>query len=123
MLRETLTVGPSPPCAAIDVVLRDDGATLKANATWDGDPAQAWVVVMPDKAPGETTIMQMQRGEDVEMSDMAPGDYSLVLVDRIQGLEFKNPDAMSAYMGKGARVTVSANQKASVTLELVRVGR
>ena len=123
LLRETLTVGATAPCAAIDVVMRDDGATLKTSAQWDGDPAQAWVVTIPERAPGEATIMQMSRGDEVEMSDMAPGDYSLVLVDRVQGLEFKNPDAMSAYMGKAARVTLSANQKTSVTLELVRVGR
>jgi len=123
LLRDTLTVGATTPCATIDVVLRDDGGTLKANATWEGDPAMGWVVVIPEKAPGEATTLQMPRGEDIELSDMAPGDYSLVLVDRVQGLEFKNPDAMSAYLGKAARVTLSAGQKSSVTLEMVRVGK
>jgi hypothetical protein len=123
LLHETLTVGTSAPCAEIDVVLRNDGAALHVNPMWDDDPAMAWVILMPERAPGESALAQVAKGEGTEITELAPGDYDVLLVDRAQALEYKNPEAMEPWMSKAAHVTLSANQKATVSVDLVRVGK
>lgn len=120
LLRESLTVGAGAPCAAIDVVLRDDGASLKVSGTWDGDPAQSMVVLLREGAPGQAMMAPILKGDEMEFSDLAPGEYSVLLIDRAGDLEYKNPEAMSGYMSKAARVTLGAGQRASVQAELSR---
>ncbi len=120
LLRESLTVGSGVPCDAIDIVLRDDGATLTVSGNWEGDPQQGMVVLLPERAPGQATALPLARGSDTEFTDLAPGEYSVLLMDRAGDLEYKNPDAMSGYLSKAARITLSPRQKASVQPELVR---
>ena len=120
LLRESLTIGTGAPCSEIDVVLRDDGATLQVSGSWEGEPKQAMAVLLPERAPQQATIAPVTNGNEVEFRDIAPGEYSVLLVDRPGDLEYKNPAAMSAYLSKAARVTLSAGQKATVQAELVR---
>jgi hypothetical protein len=123
LLRETLTVTSGPPCATIDIVLRDDAATLGVSGTWDGDPAQATMVLLPERAPQQAKMFPIAKGSEVEFGDLAPGTYSVMLLDRADGLEYKDPEAMSAYSSKAAHVTLAPNQKMSVSAELIRAGK
>jgi hypothetical protein len=120
LLRERLAVTAGPPCAAIEVVLRDDGATLSASGTWEGEPAQATMVLLPERAPQQATTLPIGKGGEAQFEDLAPGNYSVVLMDGVDGLEYKNPEAMSGYMSKAAHVTLSPNQKANLSVEMVR---
>ena len=120
LLRESLTVGVGSPCSEIDVVLRDDGATLRVSGSWEGEPKQAMAVLLPERAPKQATIAQVMNGSEVEFRDIAPGEYSVLLIDRPWDLEYKNPTAMSGFLSKAVRVTLAAGQRASVQAELVR---
>ena len=123
LLRERLTLTADPPCGAIEIVVRDDGATLNASGTWEGDPAQAMMVLLPERAPQQAVVMPVAKGAEAQFGELAPGTYSVVLVDSVDGLEYKDLEAMSAYLSKAAHVTLSPNQKMNVTVELVHVGR
>ena len=120
LLQEPLTVSSGPPCSAIDVTLRDDGASLSVSAQWDGGPEQGFLLLMPEKAPQLTAMSTLSRSGETEMDDLAPGAYSVMLLDRLDGLEYKNPDAMGEYLSKAAHVTLAAGQKASVKVDLWR---
>ncbi|HTS36664.1 MAG TPA: carboxypeptidase-like regulatory domain-containing protein [Candidatus Solibacter sp.] len=120
LLREELTVTTGAPCAEIDVTLRDDGASLHVSGTWDGDPAQAAVLILPERAPQQTILGQVSKDGDVGFGDLAPGAYNVLLIDRADGLEYKNPEAMAGHLGKAAHVTLGAGQEGSVKGELVR---
>jgi hypothetical protein len=123
LLREMLTVASGAPCAGIEIVLRDDGASLSASGTWEGDPAQATMVLLPERAPEQATAVPVSRGGEAQFDRLAPGNYNLVLVDSADGLEYKSAEAMSAFLSKAAHVTLTANQKGTVSVELVRGGR
>ena len=123
LLREMLTVASGAPCAEIDVVLRDDGASLSASGTWEGDPAQAMMVLLPERAPAQATVVPVSRGGEAEFDRLAPGNYNVVLVDSVNGLEYKSAEAMSAFLSKAGHVTLAPNQKGNVSVELIRGGR
>jgi hypothetical protein len=63
------------------------------------------------------------KGAGMEFGELAPGTYNVVLLERADGLEFRDPEAMSGYLSKAARVTLAPNQKTTVSAELIRVGR
>jgi len=121
LLRESMTIGAGAPCGEIDLVLRDDGATLKVNATWEGDPQTAMAVLLPEKAPEQAVFTPVLKGSGTQFNDLAPGDYNVILVDRVEGLEYKNPEAMSGYLSKAAHATLGPSQQTKVNLELLRV--
>ncbi len=120
LMREPLTISSGAPCSAIDVVLRDDGASITMSAQWEGAPEQAFLLVLPEKAPQQALMSTVQRDSQTETDDLAPGPYYVLLLDRLDGLEYKNPEAMSAYLSKAAHIVLGAEQKASVKVELGR---
>jgi hypothetical protein len=120
LMREALTITSGPPCSAVDVVLRDDGASITVNAQWEGAPEQAFLLVLPEKAPQQAVMSTVPRNGQTEIDDLAPGPYNVLLLDRLDGLEYKNPEVMSAYLSKAAHVVLGAEQKATVKVELGR---
>jgi hypothetical protein len=154
LLRDTLTLGTDLPCAAIDVVLRDDGASLSVSQASEGEATQGTVLLVPEKAPLQTRVIPLANhattasldpsttivsneapvasgfsgatsalpaNSSTELNDLPPGQYSVLLLDRVDDLEYKNPEVMSAYMSKAVHVTLEPNQKASVSVELIHV--
>ena len=120
LLKETLTISSGVPCSAIDIALRDDGATVTVNPQWEGAPEQAYVLMLPENAPQQAIMSIVQKDGQIEIEDLAPGPYNALLVDRLDDLEYKNPEAMSAYASKAAHVVLGAGQKTAVRLELIR---
>lgn len=122
LLQETLTVSSAAPCPAIEVVLRDDGAKLKVSGTWEGDPKIAVMMLLPQNAPGQAMTVPLTKDGEMQLEDLAPGPYSVLLVDHPETLEYKNPEAMSGYAAKATHITLTANQEASVKVDLLRIG-
>jgi len=120
LLQEPLTVNSGVPCSAIDVTLRDDGASLTVSAQWDGGPEQGFLLLMQEKAPQQTVMSTMPRSGETEIDDLAPGAYSVMLLDRLDGLEYKNPEAMGEYLSKATHVSLGAGQKGSVKVDLLK---
>ena len=110
LLREPLTINSGMPCPAIDVTLRDDGAELTVSAQWEGAPEQAFLLLIPEKAPQQTVMSALPRSGDMEVGDLAPGSYSVILLDRLDGLEYKNPEVMGEYLSKATHVSLGAGQ-------------
>ena len=53
-------------------------------------------------------------------SNMAPGVYHLLAFKQPQNdIEYRNPEAMRAYDGKGQTIRLSAGQKEQVQLSLI----
>jgi len=123
LLQETLTISAAAPCPAIEVVLRDDGAKLKVSGTWEGEPKVAVVILLPQNAPGQAMIEPLPKDGEMELEDLAPGAYSVLLVDQPEALEYKNPEAMTGYASKATHITLTANQEASVKVDLLRIGQ
>jgi hypothetical protein len=123
LLSEELAVtqGESRP---IEIVLRDDFATLTATVQGWGDDADrsTQFVVVPQRAPLNVRFNSSSGRGDVGLGLFAPGEYRVYAFDRIDGLEYTNPEVLRAYDSKAASVTLQPDQKTSVTVELIRRG-
>jgi hypothetical protein len=122
LLRDRLVVTAGVRLPPIEVQLRDDAATVTATITTDGQAAKGWVLLIPSRAPAHA-IAQYVAADQATISNLAPGEYSALAVDRINGLEYSNLDALSEYMGKATHIILAPEQELNVNLEVIHVPR
>jgi hypothetical protein len=119
LLRDDLTITPDARLAPMEVVLRDDGASL--DISLPGTTVKATVLLVPDRAP-----RQVQHGFDsgrLRFEGLAPGEYNVLAFDNADQLEYKNPEVLSPYLGKAVHLTLGPKQNSSVTLQLIHIGK
>jgi len=122
LLTQELVVASGGLGQPIEVVLRDDFATLEATVSSDGHPAPATVLPIPENSPtAATTVFANDAGNLPKMS-LAPGEYRVFAFDRTEGLEYANPEAMRPYLSKAQFIRLAPNGKATIHLELQRRG-
>lgn len=122
LLREDMVVtfgGPS----SIEVVLRDDPATL-AGTVDSADPIEghAMVLIVPEGAPQAIKTAYVSSNGQFSMSGLAPGDYKIFAFDHLDGLEYTNPDVLREYASKAAEISLQPNENATLKVDLVRIG-
>jgi hypothetical protein len=121
LLSEELVVPEDGSVAPIEVVMRDDAATLDVLVHGAAMGQSVMVVLIPEARFSEPQVM----GTNVAKAgwqSLYPGAYSVLAFDSTGGLDYHNPEALAPYMDKAASVKVSANQKASVTVEVIHTG-
>jgi Carboxypeptidase regulatory-like domain len=131
LLTDDLTVTAGAPALTMDVVLRDDvaslGVTVKPSSGLD---VPATIVVVPARGsnmPPRTTQYSPSRDptggrSEAEISSLAPGEYFVLAFDHIDSVEYSNPDVLKDYLPQAAHATLSANQNNRVTVDLIRTG-
>ena len=109
----------------LDIVLRDDSASLNITVRGLGKPdvPQANVVILPQ--PASKLEPRVLRGLTSNYTDtgLAPGNYLVFAFDRIDGLEYTNPDVLAGYASRAVHVTLAPGQQAQVSLDLIQVGK
>ena len=139
LLHHPYVVGSGGAAAAIEITMRDDWAHFSAKIEHPNDALRmaapnpgpdaasgmnatpVWVCLVPlPDSPGqfqEISMSSMQESVDVEVS---PGEYRVLVFDRPgSAIEYRNPQAMRAYDGKGQVVRFVAGQREQVTLSLI----
>lgn len=124
LLYDDLSIAPSGQSFPMEIVLRDDGASVTGSVkSSDGTAAQATVVAVAEPAsrlPSRIAYASPQGG--FTLDGLAPGEYLIYAFDYSDGVEYSNPDALQPYASQAAHVTLSANQKTQVALDLIRTG-
>ena len=123
LLSEPLVVlqeGDVPP---IEMVLRDDGATISGKIRGPKVPNMI-VVVVPEKHSIQGPRIAMVGGAQNQFSimGMPPGDYRVYAFDSQAQIEYANPAALEPYSSKGVRVSLPPRGESDVDLELTRIG-
>lgn len=142
LLRQPLVVGPGGASPPIEIVLRDDSATIEG--TVDGMPTPprsarnsagvgsttayfgpmlqgpyVYCIPLPD-APGRFTENWVSPEGMFQIQQLPPGAYRIFAFDRQQQeLEYQNPEAMRAYEGKGPLVRLVPGQTEHLRLTLI----
>ncbi|MCU1310096.1 MAG: hypothetical protein JWO20_1221 [Candidatus Angelobacter sp.] len=122
LLSQELAVVPGES-RPIEIVLRDDFATLTATVQGWGDEADKFTqfVIVPERAPFTARLTASSgRSGEAGLGMYAPGDYRVYAFDRVDGLEYMNPEVLHAYDGYAARVSLLPDQKTSVSVQLIR---
>ncbi len=118
VLYDDLTVAPGQSYP-LDVVLRDDGASLTItvrgfeNAVDHG----AVVVIVPQRASKVRPYVLNGITNTYTATGLAPGEYLVYAFDRVDGLEYANPDVIAPYASQSAHVTVGPGQKQQVIVD------
>ncbi len=124
LLYDDLSIASAGQSYPMEIVLRDDGATLTGTVkSPDGTGAQATVVAVPQPASKVAAKVAYASSQDGFMFyGLAPGEYLVYALDHADGLEYSNPDGLQPYASQAAHVTLSPNQKMQVTLDLIHTG-
>ncbi len=123
VMYDDITVAPGQGYP-MDIVLRDDGASISGSLkSAGGTPEHATIVILPQPATrlGARTIPGIT--DTFSLSGLAPGEYLVFAFERVDGMEYSNPDVMDAYASQAARVTLTAGQQAQVQVEVIHAGR
>jgi len=121
LLNDQLTVLPGVQTPPIEIVLRDDGATIKGKVDMGEGRKRAAVVVVPARAAEKAKMVWTSPGGDFAQSGLASGEYDVIAVDRGDALEYANPEVMSKYLTRGTHIALQADESRSISLDLVRV--
>jgi hypothetical protein len=120
LLTENLTAPEGGTTEAIDITLRNDGASASGSVRISGVAAASGVVLLvPSRAPRLVKVARFMNGT-FAINDLAPGSYRAVALDRADDLEYTNPETMRDYLTKAQDLTLGPKQKSRVDLELVK---
>jgi hypothetical protein len=63
-----------------------------------------------------------QAGPDgrFQMSNLAPGSYSILAFESTDRLEYANPSVLSSYLASASRVVLQAQQESEASVNLTR---
>ncbi len=112
-----LTVMPGVAPAPIEIALRNDGAAIEGSVSGHKASGLAVVLAKPNfSAAGEWPLADVDpQDNEFSFAGLAPGEYTLHLIDNPGELEYRNPDVV-AQLTDGVQVTVGAREKKQVTL-------
>jgi hypothetical protein len=125
LLREGLVVSAGGSVQPIQVVLRDDFASLSGTVSQDGHAVSEifQVLAIPEVAPTQARPIFTSHPQGLfALGQLAPGPYKLLALDRQGEFEYANPEVVNKYISKARDVTLLPNQTAKVDLELVHLG-
>ncbi len=120
LLRDYLVVAPGSQPEPIEIVMRDDSATLSGTISGDAAAAGGMVLLIPERAPRRLQVRP--GGTSFEFAGLPPGGYSVLAVDRADDIEYLNPEALAPYLSQAKPVTLQPSQNTSVALDLTKVG-
>jgi len=121
LLSDELTVLPGVETPPIEIVLRDDGASVNGKVAIGEGRKRAAVVVLPARAAEKAKMVWTSPRGDFAESGLAPGEYDVIALDRGDALEYANPEVMSKYLTRGTHIALQADESRSISLDLVRV--
>jgi hypothetical protein len=119
LLTEELVVPEEGSVSPIQVVVRDDPATLEVLVHGAATGQQAFVVVIADARFSRPQVMITDRAK-TDLGALTPGDYKVLAF--ASAMDYADPEVLAPYLNKAASVRVSANQTASVAVDLIRTG-
>jgi hypothetical protein len=139
---QPLVVGSGGSISPIEITMRDDTGQIEGTvegiippapllssysdvgalafrAAPGPGPARLYCIPLPDSS-GQITEVGVSSDGSFTSPPMPPGAYRLLAFDRQQSeLEYRNPDAMANYDGKGPVVRLVAGQTEHVRLQLI----
>jgi hypothetical protein len=122
LLREEFTVAPGASVQPIQVVLRDDFASLSGKVSYDARVESAVVLVIPEDNPTGARVRVVSHPEGIfDVRSLAPGSYKVLAVDRVENFAYAEPGVLQKYLSRAHDVTLAPDQTANVELELVHV--
>jgi hypothetical protein len=122
LMQEGLTVAEGGSVMPIEVVVRDDLATLKVvvRASQPGQPA-AMVILRDGVLPSASYPLTSTASENSFMG-VPPGTYKVFAFDSLNGIDIADPEVMAKYASQAVTVTLGAKENGSVAVNVIHAG-
>ena len=118
LTKEELVVGAGQQ-EPIEVVLRDDSATLTVKIPSADSNASSTVVMLPQAAPSQLRVISIYGNTEAGVPGLAPGDYKVFAFDSNDPIEYTNPDVLARYASQATRVSLAPHANTTITLNLI----
>ena len=127
LAREPLVLSLSGASAPLTLTLRDDCASLKislpptASVQPTGDEPNYTIYVVPDfDSTTDITpvVLRPSSGGTYILSGLTPGSYHVYTFSSPVQLEYRNPEAMHAFAGRGQAITLDPGGSSSLVVEV-----
>lgn len=122
LFREPLVVPESGSVPPIEVVLRDDAATLEIHLNAEKSTQQSLLVLFRDPINTEPQMRTVMYGNEVQVAPLPPGAYRIFAFDTTDDVDYADPDTLSKYSSKAASITLSPNGRANALVDLIHIG-
>jgi len=130
LLEQNLTIAPGGGVQAIEIVLRDDFATLEGSVAVAGEEDTATILAIPEDSRRQIRVTTAGRGSGVDtrrpirfqMSNLPPGVYKVLAVGASEDFEYANPELLGKYLSGSRAVMLTANQVTKIELEMLKTG-
>ncbi len=122
LMREELVLARGAPVPPIEIVLRDDMATLTMALRSEDTLLRAAVLVIQDSAPMQAPRLIYGYGGNASLPGLAPGGYRMFAVDSVEQLEYMNPEVLAQYASKAVQINLAPNGQTKVSLDVVHTG-
>jgi len=120
LMRDKLVIPAGSTVPPIDVLLRDGTASVVGNIHSEKPFIRAFVLLRPEFAPLQPPIVvNADSIGSFKQDGLAPGDYLILGFDTLQGLEYTNSAVLDRYVPKAGRISLSANQNAALSVNLI----
>jgi hypothetical protein len=130
--RDPMSIAGSAAGCSIHVVLRNDPGTLHwsinsnnqgGNSNSQGSQGkQLFIYAMPlDNFVQSISMISGQQDDVAEgsLEGLAPGRYLVMALDHTEELPYREPDLIQRYLSEGKEVTLTANGKSEVQLDVI----
>ena len=118
LLKEDLVVAPGSEVEPIELVLRDDPASLSGTVRYEGKAAPGRVVLLPENAPRQAAIISADTGGRFSFQELAPGRYFMLALGNGTEIDLEDAGTLRRIQSQGEAVELQADGRASVELEL-----
>ena len=120
LLREPLVLPEGSDPQPIEVIARDDGASLSGSVQIGNGVQFAQVLMIDEDQSGVPPRPLYVNGTGAfQIQGLAPGRYDVLAFDRLDGIEYRNREVLAGYLSHAAHVTLSPDQQAKITLDLI----
>lgn len=121
--REPLVITGASGTETMQITLGSDFGELRAKVTDGMSNAQGYYYLLPTDFAGAGAFAVRQgripTSGEIHYSQMAPGDYLFLAFDRMQSLDFRNPDVFQQLALQGKTVRVPAGGSVSIEVERI----
>jgi hypothetical protein len=121
LLESDLSVPPGGSPQPIEITLRDDGTSLTGSVSLDSRPVSATVLAFSEHSAIPPIIQPTDSNGMFQLPFLAPGEYKILAVDRVEQLEYRNPEVMRKYLVRASEITLFPGRSAKIELQLVKV--
>ena len=120
LLNEDLTVAPGSALPAMEIVLRDDGASLAVVPQMDGVNLEGLVMLWPLDAQMMIQSRRAYADAPARFINVRPGRYRVLALENGELAEYRSVEFRQKYESKWQEITLEANQTATMQVKITK---